>query len=73
MLGDLFPGLNPPRKIDPTLKSAIKEACENLLPSIIKGVVKPKISKVYKFSEFEKAHQLLKSGDNIGKIILMMD
>ena len=30
MLGDLFPGLNPPRKIDPTLKSAIKEACENL-------------------------------------------
>ncbi len=50
-----------------------KEACENLLPFITKGVVKPVISKIYKFSEFEKAHQLLKSGDNIGKIILIME
>lgn len=53
--------------------SLFKEACENLLPSITEGIVKPIISKVYKFSEFEKAHQLLKSGDNIGKIILVMD
>ena len=50
-----------------------KEACENLLPCITKGMIKPIISKIYKFSEFEKAHQLLKSGDNIGKIILIMD
>ncbi|MFK7761145.1 MAG: zinc-binding dehydrogenase [Candidatus Midichloriaceae bacterium] len=53
--------------------SLFKEACENLLPSITEGIVKPIISKVYKFSEFEKAHQLLKSGNNIGKIILVMD
>ena len=30
LLGDLFPGINPPRKIDPNLQGAIKEACENL-------------------------------------------
>ena len=50
-----------------------KEACENLLPHIINGAVRPIISRVYKLSEFEKAHQLLKSGNNIGKIVLIAD
>ena len=27
LLGDLFPGINPPRKIDPELESAVEEAC----------------------------------------------
>ena len=48
-------------------------ACENLLPYIVNGAVRPIISRVYKLSEFEKAHQLLKSGNNIGKIVLIAD
>ena len=50
-----------------------EEACENLLPYIVNGAVRPIISRVYKLSEFEKAHQLLKSGNNIGKIVLIAD
>ena len=30
LLGDLFPGLDPPRKIDPNLKAALVETCEKL-------------------------------------------
>ena len=30
LLGDLFPGLDPPRKIDPNLQAALIESCEKL-------------------------------------------
>ena len=30
LLRDLFPGINPPRKVDPTLQGAVVEACEQL-------------------------------------------
>ena len=30
LLGDLFPGIDPPRKVNPTLEEQVVEACKNL-------------------------------------------
>ena len=50
-----------------------KEACNALLPKFTKGIIKPLISRTYKFSELQKAHDLLKSNGNIGKVVLTLD
>ena len=47
-----------------------KDACKNLLPYIFQGTINPLISKTFPLKDCTLAHQYIKSGNNIGKIIL---
>ncbi len=48
-----------------------KEACKNLLPYIFEGTIRPLISKIFPLKDYIHAHQYIKSGKNIGKVILV--
>jgi len=50
----------------------IKASIKNLLPSIINKKVRPIMSKIFSFNEIELAHKYLKSGQNIGKIVITL-
>ena len=50
-----------------------QEACKNLLPHIFEGTIRPLISKIFPLKDYIHAHQYIKSGKNIGKVILVTD
>lgn len=50
-----------------------QEACKNLLPHIFKGTIQPLISKILPLKDYIYAHQYIKSGANIGKVVLITD
>lgn len=48
----------------------MREIREQVWPKIERGFIKPVINRVYAFEEVDQAHQLMVSGEHIGKIIL---
>jgi NADPH2:quinone reductase len=44
-----------------------------VMPLFNSGTLKPIIYKVLSFEEYEKAHSIMESDENIGKIILNLD
>jgi len=47
-----------------------KEIARKIWPKIDQGVIKPVIDSVYAFEDVAKAHERMKSGEHIGKILL---
>lgn len=50
-----------------------QELKQQVWPLIIKGQIKPIINAVFSLQEVAKAHQLMESGDLIGKVVLEID
>ncbi|MFQ3306879.1 MAG: NADPH2:quinone reductase [Candidatus Midichloriaceae bacterium] len=48
----------------------INDMVKNLLPIITSGKISPIISKIFKLEDYKSAHDFIKSGKNIGKVIL---
>jgi NADPH2:quinone reductase len=57
-------------KSDDTKAKLIQEAVKNLLPYIKQGKVKPLISKVFRLEDYKEAHEFIKSGQSVGKVVL---
>ncbi len=49
------------------------EIGEHIMPAIASGEIKPVIDSVYAFSDVEKAHERMGSGEHTGKVILAVD
>jgi NADPH2:quinone reductase len=59
------------RNRDTTFKSAIATKLEqNIWPLLASGEIKPVVNAIFPASEAAKAHELMESGDHIGKIVL---
>jgi NADPH2:quinone reductase len=62
------------RSRTPAVKAQIlAELVENVFPKIESGEVKPTIYKVLPITEAEAAHDILYRGENVGKVVLMVD
>jgi NADPH2:quinone reductase len=48
----------------------LNEAVRNLLPYVDQGKVKPVISKVFPLENYKEAHEFIKSGESVGKVVL---
>ncbi|RFZ82256.1 NAD(P)H-quinone oxidoreductase [Mucilaginibacter terrenus] len=61
------------RSREVTFKAAIaRQLEEKIWPLIANGQIKPVIYKTFSFNEAAKAHELMESGDHMGKIVLTM-
>jgi NADPH2:quinone reductase len=57
-----------------TFKSQIATRLEhNIWPLLISGEIKPIIHAVFPVAEASKAHELMESGEHIGKIVLSFE
>ena len=59
-------------KSDDFKDSVIANVKDYMLPKIINHSIKPIISQVFPFSKMDQAHDYLRSGENIGKIIVQL-
>ncbi len=59
------------RSRTPEVKAQIlAELTKNVFPKIEDGLVKPTIYKVFPIQQAEEAHDILKRGENVGKVVL---
>lgn len=59
------------RARDPEFKGLIaKKLEEHIWPFLASGEIKPVINRTFEMGEIQQAHQLLESGDNMGKIVV---
>ena len=49
------------------------EISEHIMPAIASGEIKPIIDSVFAFSDVEKAHERMGSGEHVGKVMLAID
>ena len=61
------------RSRTPEVKAQIlSELVENVFPKIEAGLIKPTIYKTFPIQQAEEAHDVLKRGENVGKVVLQV-